>query len=155
MNRLLPAILAGVLCVSGCSSEQSEPVQVTATVTATHTTTTSETVSSTSSASVAAEPDTVTSETEPYVVECLVGTPGPALWSDGTIEHSEYCFYANDGPAYLEQESQSGLLPGGAAVNGYGYDEYGNPNPSSGELQAEWGCQQGYITDPEICSYFE
>lgn len=153
MNRLLPAILAGVLCVSGCSSEQSEPVEVTATVTTTHTTSASETV--VSSTSAPPEPENVSNDAERHVVECLVGTPGPALWSDGTIEHSEYCFYANDGPAYLEQESQSGLLPGGAAVNGYGYDEYGNPNPSSGELQAEWGCQQGYITDPEICSNFE
>ncbi|MCQ4628341.1 hypothetical protein KBX17_11125 [Corynebacterium sp. CCUG 65737] len=101
------------------------------------------------------EPENVSRDTVRHVVECLEGTPGPALWSDGSIEHSDYCFYANDGPSYLEQESQSGLLPGGAAVNGYGYDEYGNPNPSSGELQAEWGCQQGYLTDPEICSYFE
>lgn len=41
---------------------------------------------------------------------------------------------------------------GGAAVCGYGYDEQGNRNPSSGELQAQWGCQQGYITDAELCA---
>lgn len=94
-------------------------------------------------------------ESAPYVTECLEGTPGPALWSDGEVRHSEDCFHKLGGPAYLEQESQSGLKPGGAAVNGYGYDEFGRPNKTSGELQAEWGCQQGYITDPAICSHFE
>lgn len=91
----------------------------------------------------------------PYVTECLDGTPGPALWSDGTVRYSEDCFYKLGGPAYLEQEGQSGIKPGGAAVNGYGYDEFGHPNRTSGELQAEWGCQEGYITDPAICSHFE
>lgn len=28
----------------------------------------------------------------PYVVECLMGTPGPALWSDGQIRGSDYCY---------------------------------------------------------------
>ena len=81
---------------------------------------------------------------EPYVVECLFGTPGPALWSDGTTAYSDYCFYANGGPEYLEAESQSGLPPssawdgfdpepyrsdgcvGSAAVCGY-YDDNGDP----------------------------
>ena len=81
---------------------------------------------------------------EPYVVECLFGTPGPALWSDGTTAYSEYCFHANGGPKYLEIESQSGLAQpensalydpepyrsdgcvGPAAVCGY-YDNDGNP----------------------------
>ncbi|AQQ15732.1 hypothetical protein CGLAU_08890 [Corynebacterium glaucum] len=94
-------------------------------------------------------------ESAPYVAECLEGTPGPALWSDGEVRYSEDCFQKLGGPAYLEQEGQSGLKPGGAAVNGYGYDEYGYPNRTSGEIQAEWGCQQGYITDPAICSHFE
>lgn len=81
---------------------------------------------------------------EPYVVECLQGTPGPALWSDGTMAHSDYCWHANGGPAYAEAESQSGLKSfedhegydpnpfrsdgcfGPAAVCGY-YDDQGNP----------------------------
>lgn len=41
---------------------------------------------------------------------------------------------------------------GGAAECGYGHDEQGNPNPSSGELQTQYGCEQGYITDPELCA---
>ena len=27
----------------------------------------------------------------PYVVECLFGTPGPALWSDGTTRYAAEC----------------------------------------------------------------
>lgn len=39
-----------------------------------------------------------------------------------------------------------------AAVCGYGYDENGNPNPSSGEIQTQHGCEDGYITDPDLCA---
>lgn len=107
-----------------------------------------------------AEPATPTpapaeAKAEPYVVRCLEGTPGPAEWSDGSTRYSEECFQKMGGTAYVEQESQSGLQPGGAAVNGYGTDANGNPNRSSGDLQAEWGCQQGYITDPAICSQYQ
>lgn len=31
--------------------------------------------------------------TEPYVVECITGgTPGPALWSDGEVRSSDWCY---------------------------------------------------------------
>lgn len=90
------------------------------------------------------EATSAAADAEPYVVECLFGTPGPALWSDGTTAYSDYCFYANGGPEYLEAESQSGLPPssawdgfdpepyrsdgcvGSAAVCGY-YDDNGDP----------------------------
>lgn len=104
------------------------------------------------SSSVAEPADEETDNSEPYVVECLEGTPGPALWSDGSTRHSEECFQKLGGPEYLEQESQSGLQPGGAAVNGYGYAPNGARNPSSGEIQAYHGCQDGYITDPDLCA---
>lgn len=38
-----------------------------------------------------------------------------------------------------------------AAICGYGHDENGNPNPSSGEIQTKGGCDAGYITDPALC----
>ncbi|HZK31799.1 MAG TPA: hypothetical protein VFC72_02690 [Corynebacterium sp.] len=41
---------------------------------------------------------------EPTIVECLFGTPGPTLMSDGTMIHTDYCFHEMDGPAYLESE---------------------------------------------------
>lgn len=92
---------------------------------------------------------------EPYVVRCLEGIPGPAEWSDGSIAHSEDCFQQMGGPEYLEAERQAGLVPGGAAVNGYGYADNGARNPSSGEVQAYHGCQDGYIEDPELCAAAE
>ena len=39
-----------------------------------------------------------------------------------------------------------------AAICGYGHDENGNPNPSSGELQTMHGCEEGYITDTDLCN---
>lgn len=111
-------------------------------------TTTAKAVAETTSTSAVAQ--------EPYVVRCLEGTPGPAEWSDGSIAHSEDCFQQLGGPEYLEAERQAGLVPnGGAAVNGYGYAENGARNPSSGEVQAYHGCQDGYIDDPELCAAAE
>ncbi|WP_145943665.1 hypothetical protein [Corynebacterium glyciniphilum] len=42
-----------------------------------------------------------------------------------------------------------------AADCGYGYDDYGNRNPSSGEIQGRHLCQDGYINDPEYCAAIE
>ena len=39
-----------------------------------------------------------------------------------------------------------------AAICGYGHNQYGQRNPSSGEIQTLHGCQDGYITDTELCS---
>ena len=38
---------------------------------------------------------------------------------------------------------------------GYGHDENGNRNPSSGEIQTLHGCDEGYITDVELCAAVE
>ncbi|GAB3086944.1 hypothetical protein [Corynebacterium aquatimens] len=86
----------------------------------------------------------------PHVVECLEGTPGPALMSDGSIQNSDYCFQQLGGEAYLEEEGRQCVGP--ASECGYGYDENGNPNPTSGEIQTYHGCEDGYITDPELCA---
>lgn len=121
---------------------------------------------STPPASIPADP---AADSEPYVVECYDGTPGPSRMSDGSVQSTDYCFHKMGGPAYLEQERQSGLgaanqqpahdgvpiADGGtcpAALCGYGHDEHGNPNPSSGEIQTQHGCEQGYITDVELCA---
>lgn len=126
---------------------------------------------------------------EPYVVECLFGTPGPSLMSDGLTIYTDYCFELMGGPDYLEQERQSGLFnPAGqgyecpgtgiwvddsslctpevigpenvafadggtcpGAICGYGHNSVGKRNPTSGELQALHGCQQGFIVDAEFC----
>lgn len=99
------------------------------------------------------EPAPIDQAAEPTVVECLPGTPGPARWSDGTIAYSEWCFQEMGGPAYLEAERNANA--GGAAVTGYGTAPNGNRNPSSGELQTQYGCQQGRVDDPALCAAVE
>ncbi|WP_139057962.1 serine/threonine-protein kinase [Tsukamurella pseudospumae] len=47
---------------------------------------------------------TVAPAATPTVLKCLEGTPGPALWSDGTMRYSEYCYQKNGGPAYSRAE---------------------------------------------------
>ena len=44
---------------------------------------------------------------EPVVVECLEGTPGPARWSDGTVQFSQACFDQLGGQAYLDAEREA------------------------------------------------
>ncbi|WIM70184.1 hypothetical protein [Corynebacterium suedekumii] len=39
-----------------------------------------------------------------------------------------------------------------AAICGYGTNDQGQHNPTSGEIQTLHGCQDGYITDPELCA---
>lgn len=164
MKRLLSILAALPLMLAACS-DTGDTAPATSS-TATSTSSTSSTSSTTSSAtpsstSVVAEPSAVDQEpaaapvTEapaaapPYVVECLEGTPGPALWSDGTKRHSDWCFQQLGGPAYLENERNAGLVDpatipyadGGtcpAYKCGYGHDENGNPNPSNSEIQSWW-----------------
>lgn len=77
-----------------------------------------------------------------------------ALLSDGSVVTDTINCGVEEEP---EQPSEPAApaepeCSGGAAECGYGYHEEGNPNPSSGELQTQWGCEQGYITDPELCA---
>ncbi|MBB0969345.1 hypothetical protein G6016_10315 [Dietzia aerolata] len=180
MRFIMAFVASAVLVLAGCASDEqgveSEPSS------SETTTSSSASSSSATSSSEPTSPSDITSEpqpeaapaaaptsVEPYVVECLVGTPGPSRMSDGTIKSTDYCFYEMGGPQYLEQERQSGLgtaeqqpehdgvpiADGGtcpAAICGYGHDENGDPNPSSGELQTQYGCEQGYITDVELCA---
>lgn len=106
-------------------------------------------------------PEAAPAVEEPYVVECIFGTPGPSRMSDGTVQNTEYCGNQPGAQAYRDAESAAGLDPseipyaeGGtcpAYQCGYGHDENGNPNPSSGELQTLHGCDEGYITDQNLC----
>ena len=148
------ALLASIT-LSGCGS--GEPHDVTP---ATSTTSTSLSATSVETSSTTTSPTTTSSAAadttepqspEPYIVECLEGTPGPALWSDGETRYSDWCFQQLNGPQAPYNESQSGLGSN---------SQYQSPSPSqeypiydtSGEAQAHYGCQQGYITDPNLCS---
>lgn len=171
-RRILAIAFALPLALAGCSQSESDEATTTsettatsssesATPTTTTTTATSEQPTTSEDVAPAPAPEQAPEQAPapeaapqqpaaPHVVECLAGTPRPALMSDGTIQNSDWCFEQMGGAQYLEQESAANAGP--AYQSGYGYDEQGNANPSSGELQTQHGCEQGYITDPELCA---
>ena len=48
---------------------------------------------------------------EPILVECLEGTPGPAVMPDGSIQYSDWCFHNNGGQEYIKEEARSCVGP--------------------------------------------
>ena len=67
-----------------------------------------------------------------------------------------------DGPAnYGSSEQDPATIPYvdgrtfPAYLCAYGHGENGNSNPSSGEIQRKDGCDQGDITDAELCTRIE
>ncbi|MEX3562141.1 hypothetical protein VVR46_00230 [Corynebacterium phoceense] len=170
MKRLLSILAVLPLTLAACTSTGDTTPATSSTVatssTATSTSSTPSTSSTTSSATPsstvdqapAAEPVTEAPAAEqytapaapPYVVECLEGTPGPALWSDGTTAYSQDCWEQRGGAEVAEAESNAGL-PNPATIPyadggtcpaykcGYGHDDDGNPNPSNSEIQSWWG----------------
>lgn len=179
----LVAILAIPLLLTACGGDDQDttPTTTSSAATSSATSTTSSATSSTTTETP--EPELTPEEpaaAEPYVVECLPDPPGPATWSDGTVKFSQDCYdqgVANRGAyqcpgtdSYVDDLSLCGNPQGApdpatvpyaeggtcaAAVCGYGYDEYGTHNPSSGEIQGRHLCQDGYIDDPEYCAAIE
>lgn len=52
-------------------------------------------------------PNYVEPDAEPYIVECLFGTPGPTLMSDGTTQYTDYCWHLLGGPEYAQAEGDA------------------------------------------------
>lgn len=52
-------------------------------------------------------PNYVEPDAEPYIVECLFGTPGPTLMSDGTTQYTDYCWHLLGGPEYAQAEGNA------------------------------------------------
>ncbi|MGP9724609.1 hypothetical protein ACT3SZ_11405 [Corynebacterium sp. AOP40-9SA-29] len=82
---------------------------------------------------------------------------GTTFYSDGTSGYTDDCYSQMQSDMQASQPDLSTIpIPDGgtcpAAICGYGHDEDGNPNPSSGELQTQNGCEEGYITDPDLCA---
>lgn len=61
-------------------------------------------------------------EAEPYVVECLFGTPGPALWSDGSTRFAEECVNTPEAQESLSAERICGGLYGWQEVTKEEYE---------------------------------
>ena len=125
MRRLLTPIVLAIPLVLAACNQPADDEPAPSTTSSTATSPTSSSVTSTSSTTTSAAPTRTAEPTpaqepapeaapaeqtpaevaEPYVVECLFGTPGPSLMSDGTTIYTDYCFYENGGPEYLAQES--------------------------------------------------
>lgn len=70
--------------------------------------------------------------------------------ADGTwVEFAALCKESNAQPPVQAPNGPSAECP--AYLCGYGNDANGNRNKSSGEIQTQYGCEQGYITDPQVC----
>lgn len=166
---LTASILVAPFILAGCGSSDGldEPALTEANSTTSTSTTSLTTASSTTI--VKPEPTEKAKPAKPTFVECY--EDGAALLSDGSVvADSVNCdlgsaqgkyqcpgtdSYVPDASYCTPEQNAYGAEQeciGPAAECGYGYDEYGNRNPSSGELQAQWGCQQGYITDPDLCA---
>ena len=162
------AVIA-VASVGACGTDadkQSDPVSVTSAPSA------KATSSSQPSTSTVVSPSPITSTAAPApvppavtVVRCVLAD-GSAEMSDGSRGYVESCDESAGGPLPLQDGTsiydaipplnldEIPIADGGtcpAARCGYGHDANGNPNPSSGEIQTKYGCDEGYISDPALC----
>jgi hypothetical protein len=89
----------------------------------------------TEASEVVATPEPV--EAEPSVVECYEGTPGPALWSDGTTSYSQWCFDQLGGERYLESERQANAFEcdGVTCRNPYTGGSYPDPAAIASDVE--------------------
>lgn len=102
-----------------------------------------------------AEPAPEETPAEPNSIWAPTGQGHQCPRTDAFVWDPADCTPENLGAGPLPDPASIPVADGGtcpAAVCGYGHDEYGNPNPSSGELQTQFGCEDGYITDAELCA---
>ena len=181
MKKLLSTLAIIALALASCSSEGDEvghatstaptstssaPMTSSSATSSTSTTpstsqslapeTTSPAVDNYSPTSPAAAEPTSPVEAEPTFVACWEN--GYAQLSDMSVVEWPDCALPPQEAADLGPSPDPATIPyadGGtcpAYKCGYGHDENGNPNPSSGEIQTKNGCDAGYINDPELCA---
>lgn len=133
-----------VMALTGCSdNDAADPATVTVTAPESPATSSSSAPTTTS----AAAPTT--------------NTPTPQVEQPAAPQQEAPQQEAPQQQAPQQQAPQQEVPQGGASPDcpaaecGYGTAPNGNRNPSSGELQTQYGCQQGYITDEELCAQVE
>lgn len=178
MKKFLPIVFAVPLLLSACSGSEDPAPAPSSTVTSSSTSssTTSSSVPSSSTSQTSEHAIAPAPVVEPAPVEqqpaaaqptansiwAPVGTGYQCPGTDAFVYDPANCTSANLGgdPSYDsrfpggQDLSNIPVADGGtcpAAICGYGTDANGNPNPSSGELQAIHGCAEGYITDASLC----
>lgn len=158
-TKILAGIFLASTALAGCgeSSDNLDEPSLTANTTSSESSTSEQPSSSSPREAKASESEKDSAPesepaSEPTFAECYEANA--ALLSDGSVVTDTINCGVEEEP---EQPSEPAApaepeCTGGAAECGYGYDEEGKPNPSSGELQTQWGCEQGYITDLELCA---
>ena len=147
--RILPALAATVLLLAGCSTAPQEPTPPGST-SPTAAITTSATSSPTTSSPAPEEP---TGQPADEAAQAGSGAgdyqcPGTGAYVSGPEQCAQDQQYAPQDLSTVAY-ADGGTCP--AYKCGYGHDENGNRNPSSGEIQTKHGCDTGYITDPALC----
>ncbi|WP_157127629.1 hypothetical protein [Rhodococcus sp. WB1] len=146
-------LISMVLLMTGCSeggdaNDAAPTTTTTASVSTPPSTTAPTTASAASSTESAPAPAPVSPSAtaavvdtvdEPYVVECLDGTPGPARWSDGTLAFSQWCFDQLGGDEYLRQEREANTFEcdGNVCRNPYTGGSYPDPQAQSQQSTAD------------------
>ncbi|ABG93477.1 conserved hypothetical protein [Rhodococcus jostii RHA1] len=183
MRHCLAIALAVALTACG-GGTSAPPSSVTATTAATVTTTTAAalppgTTDALPTSPVVTDADEVVVtpeqvEDEPFVVECYEGTPGPALWSDGTTSFSQWCFDQLGGERYLESERQANAFEcdGATCRNPYTSGSYPDPAAIASDVEersradaeasgcATGGCLEAYracrdgLVSGDGCAYW-
>lgn len=164
-------LIAAVSCaylVAGRSTAtnpgQTDPASSTHTATATtasqaSTTSTSDSAPTTSAAAAeteahgqSASASTIEAAPEPIVLECLIGTPGPARWSDGITRFSQWCFDELDGDGYLRSEREANTFECDGTTCRNPYNGMSYPDPAS-VVQTPVGTTstRGYSCTPDSC----
>lgn len=172
MRSLLAVSAAVILGLAGCSSDEptSSPTPES---TSSSTTTSSVSSSTTIPESTTPGPASTTPAPPAAATEqarSIWAPPGQGIQCPGTdafvwdfadCNPSNGVIDPNEFYEMVEQQNQQPahdgvpIADGGtcpAAICGYGHDEQGNRNPTSGEIQTQYGCEQGYITDPSLCA---
>lgn len=137
----LAAAMSLLALIIGCTAQSTDEIQTTTPTPSPSTTTTptAQTPTTTSTVTPATTTETPVSTTkvvdetvvtEPFVVECLQGTPGPAKWSDGSMRYSQWCFDTMGGAQYLESERQANAFTCNGIVCQNPYTGGTYPDPS-------------------------
>lgn len=133
MKKYLLPIAATTLLLTGCAGPEEPIASTTETTSATvpsstasssiaHHSSTTRSSPNTTELKPAQEPAPIEQNTpddqvapveiaEPYVVECLFGTPGPSLMSDGTTQSTDYCANQPGAQEYRDAEAAAGYDP--------------------------------------------
>ena len=175
MRPLLVLAAATVLALAGCSAHEPAPSETetpatAATAITTLSTSTSPTTSETTTSETTSTPAVALDDAGTSATRSIWAPPGQGIQCPGTdafvwdysdCNPSNGVIDPNEFYGIIDQQNQQPVHDGVAIADGgtcpaylcgYGHDEQGNRNPTSGEIQTRHGCEQGYTTDVDLCA---